>query len=381
MSDSENIYQSLSKLFVGRNEQIYDIEILPSGFGPLLQDGTNIGITKRALAQAFLIARKAFFGSLKDGNAREDSVIVGQTTDSPTNTNIRVASEIILLFDSEHLTVCNWRKRRICALRSSLPASDYARSLKEELSFTATLLRSPLHRHAKSPTLWYHRYWVMTEVLRLDPCQIQSVLLEIPQMQSSVDDVMISEKLLQREFAVGLKAGEQHPMNYYAFSYLRQLLALLSRFRDRGLDLLNSEMTRQKHGDILTTPLNSDIQLHSFQDMASVLLEGMHRWCLDHPPDISGWTFLLYLLEVVDDAPLQTVMVEKTIKYALDVGWEGEALWVFVALAISNFRLDLEAFSRMDHGITRRDNEAGHATQIRRHWADLAAQAKAHFKG
>ncbi|KMU72284.1 hypothetical protein CISG_02934 [Coccidioides immitis RMSCC 3703] len=210
---------------------------------------------------------------------------------------------------------------------------------------------------------------------------IQSVLLEIPQMQSSVDDVMISEKLLQREFAVGLKAGEQHPMNYYAFSYLRQLLALLSRFRDRGLDLLNSEMTRQKHGDILTTPLNSDIQLHSFQDMASVLLEGMHRWCLDHPPDISGWTFLLYLLEVVDDAPLQTVMVEKTIKYALDVGWEGEALWVFVALAISNFRLDLEAFSRMDHGITRRDNEAGHATQIRRHWADLAAQAKAHFKG
>ncbi|KMP08462.1 hypothetical protein CIRG_08142 [Coccidioides immitis RMSCC 2394] len=275
MSDSENIYQSLSKLFVGRNEQIYDIEILPSGFGPLLQDGTNIGITKRALAQAFLIARKAFFGSLKDGNAREDSVI----------------------------------------------------------------------------------------------------------MQSSVDDVMISEKLLQREFAVGLKAGEQHPMNYYAFSYLRQLLALLSRFRDRGLDLLNSEMTRQKHGDILTTPLNSDIQLHSFQDMASVLLEGMHRWCLDHPPDISGWTFLLYLLEVVDDAPLQTVMVEKTIKYALDVGWEGEALWVFVALAISNFRLDLEAFSRMDHGITRRDNEAGHATQIRRHWADLAAQAKAHFKG
>ncbi|EEP80775.1 predicted protein [Uncinocarpus reesii 1704] len=276
----------------------------------------------------------------------------------------RVASEIILLFDSEHLTACNWRKRRLFALKDSWSPDHFAQSLGEEFSFTTTLLRSPLHRHAKSPTLWYHRYWVMTEALRLDTRHMQSVLLAphaTPSEQANMDDLRISEALLQGQLAVGLKAGEQHPMNYYAFNYLREVFALLEcRFKG------DSKM-----------PSRAESSVEGFKALARAQLEGVHRWCLGHPRDISGWTFLVYLLEMMDDALVQTATVEKTVEYALTVGWEEEALWTFVTLSLSRFGIDSETISSADYNITEQGGcRFVQPTKTSSRWANIAAMAK-----
>lgn len=74
------------------------------------------------------------------------------------------------------------------------------------------------------------------------------------------------------ELAVVMKAGERHPRNYYAWQYARQLFFYLC-----------SEHAGQ--GDWCRKVLLRD----------SIGL--MRRWCLMHPRDVSGWAFLVFLLE------------------------------------------------------------------------------------
>ncbi|WEW55545.1 hypothetical protein PRK78_000976 [Emydomyces testavorans] len=380
MAEPDEIYQFLTAVFAGRNDQIYDIEILPPGFGPLLSDGTNIGITKRALVQAFLIARRIFFDSIKNSSLSGCAGNVGELS-RQEDVRLKVASEIMLLFDSEHLTACNWRKRTLHILKDSQLPDRYIRALREEVSFTTILLRSPLHRHAKSPTLWHHRYWVMTEAFRLGPGHVNSIILSSCDAASGpldADDMAISEKLFQHELAVTLRAGEQHHMNYYAFSYLRQFLGILRCFLNGYSFQPNDDLSRLKSDGISNEIADSDITSRLLQPLRKGLLEEIHKWCLSHPRDISGWTFLLHLLELVDDAPVQTAIVEKTVRYAFDVAWEGEALWVFVSLSISKFSIDFDGLFLVDYKEIRHEiNKPAHATHIHRPWTELAARVKA----
>ncbi|KAA8574314.1 hypothetical protein EYC84_005804 [Monilinia fructicola] len=154
---------------------------------------------------------------------------------------IRNSTSIILLTDPEHLTACNARKRLIQQIRaSSKPQLEEA--LRRELYFIDSLLTSHLNRHTKSPTLWSHRKW----------------LLEVRQSMHIPHDVL-------GDFAsIVMVAAERHPRNYYAWTHMRWLVESVSD----GLDA--------------STYLS--------------MIDNVKKWCLRHPGDTSGWSFLLFCL-------------------------------------------------------------------------------------
>ncbi|KAL3491443.1 hypothetical protein BJX62DRAFT_225243 [Aspergillus germanicus] len=293
-------YRDLSRIFGNRNGRVLELEILPSAFGPFLEDGCSIGVTKKYLVQAFVTARTVFFDGLKDsgytGSPSSPDLPGQKTVSDELDKMIAIASEIILLFDCEHLTACNWRKRRLTAL-AGLNQEKFARALDTELSLMTTYLCSPLHRHTKSPTLWQHRRWIQTHLIRLRK----------PDFQAAQD-------LLETELSAALRAGERHPRNYYAFSYMRQIHRVLS---DAG------GAEKQDWGARL----------------GQVIMSSMLDWCLAHPTDISGLMFLLYLLDAVSDAASQIDTIGRVARFALDIGWEGESLWTFVDLAVRRFKV------------------------------------------
>lgn len=74
--------------------------------------------------------------------------------------------------------------------------------------------------------------------------------------------------------------------------------------------------------------------------MADTLLTTMLDWCLAHPRDISGWSFSLYLLDHGYSQQSRVEAIERVLRFALDVGWEGESLWTFVAQTVHQFGLE-----------------------------------------
>lgn len=95
-------------------------------------------------------------------------------------------SKVMLLFDSEHQTAGNTRKRLI---QQNLLSAEH------ELAFLNVIFTSPLPRHTKSPVLWNHRRFLLDRLL--DPPS------------------------LQEEMSIIFKAGERHPKNYHAWNYAR----------------------------------------------------------------------------------------------------------------------------------------------------------------
>ncbi|RHZ73448.1 hypothetical protein CDV55_106656 [Aspergillus turcosus] len=328
MSTTENAYQELAQIFRSRDSRILEIEILPPQVGPLLQDGCSIGITKKYLIQAFVTARCIFFkhmGSMPDLSAPRM-----KCPDAITQDEASIASEIILLFDCEHTTACNWRKRRLGALikgqdlynTDEVGGESLIHALETERSLMTTYQCSPLHRHTKSPTLWQHRLWLLKQIAKL---QRPSPSFRLPQTavkqrqdpgQSMLGPAAKFQEMIQAELDVVLRAGELHPRNYYAFSYMRQLHVALT-------DMLNEIEQRA----------DSSAQL------ALLITEKISDWCLAHPADISGWMFLLYLLESSSHRETLLAIINKAVKFGVHVRWEGESLWTFVHLATTRFDL------------------------------------------
>ncbi|CAI7644112.1 unnamed protein product [Penicillium bialowiezense] len=264
MSNPEHVYQELAQVFALRGNQVLEIEIIPSSLGSFLHDGNALGISKKTLVAAYTVARQLF----------------KQQHDDLSN-----ATEIMLLFDCEHLTACNWRKRRLAAVMETEPESE---ELQAELTLMTSYQCSPLHRHSKSPTLWHHRLWLVRHILRArswTPAELLGVL------STELDAV--------------LRAGELHPRNYYAFSHMRQVSILLAEM------------------DVFWDP---------------PMLDRVVDWCLAHPRDISGWSFAVYVLDS-STQQYQLSALEKVAGFALGVGWEGESLWTFIAQAASQFNL------------------------------------------
>ncbi|KAL1994310.1 hypothetical protein VTN49DRAFT_2979 [Thermomyces lanuginosus] len=290
IEDNEDPYECLAQILLTRNsDEVLEIEVLPPGLGGnLLRDGRAVGISKKALARAFLTARKIYFERY---HCMSDPQLIETIEHDPRDS---VASEVILLFDCEFTTACNWRKRRIRALveRDGLNSGPISALLQREMSLLTTYVCSPLHRHTKSPTLWQHRLWVVKM-----------------QLESAADH----GKMLVDEFNVALRAAELHPSNYYAFSYMRQL-----------------------HAEVVARGCNGNVE--------DVLIQRMLSWCLAHPADVSGWAFLFYLLNQPGGVPAvqrQRVM-DRVIEFAVHVAaWQGESLWTFVDLMLRRFGPDI----------------------------------------
>lgn len=270
MSSPEDAYQQLAQVFASRGNRVLELNIIPSSLGSFLQVDNAIGTSKSFIVAAYTVARQ-LFSRLQDDDLAHPTGI----------------TEIMLMFDCEHLTACNWRKRCLSAIIET--RSPNQELLQTELTLMSSYQCSPLHRHTKSPTLWHHRFWVISHLLRIGTWSPQDLV----SLQSS-------------ELETVLQAGELHPKNYYAFSYMRQLSVLLG-----------------------------DLGWHWTESA----LERLVKWCLAHQRDVSGWSFALYALGL-SNSQLQLQALEKVTRYALHVEWTGESLWTFIARGARQFGLD-----------------------------------------
>ncbi|KAJ5655568.1 hypothetical protein N7507_007518 [Penicillium longicatenatum] len=300
MTTPENAYQEIARVFSSRGNQVLEIEMISSALGtPFLQDGLFIGISKKMLVVAYTVARKLFQRLMsRPGNDFCDY----ETEDSGVSD--RVITEIMLLFDCEHLTACNWRKHRLLAavtqcVKNKDQTASTRRALETELTLLTTYQCSPLHRHTKSPTLWSHRLWVLSQMFQIQPWSSEA-LMELE--RAELDGV--------------LRAAELHPKNYYAFGYMRQLHALLV--------------------DTAEVADRANWSVH----LARPLLDPVLDWCLAHPRDISAWIFGKYLLAFVPEEQIRKDTVARVLCFARDIGWEGESLWTFVDQSIRQFDLE-----------------------------------------
>ncbi|KAB8288855.1 hypothetical protein EYC80_010758 [Monilinia laxa] len=200
---------------------------------------------------------------------------------------IRNSTSIILLTDPEHLTACNARKRLV----QQTPASSKPQLenvLRRELYFIDSLLTSHLNRHTKSPTLWSHRKW----------------LLEVRQSMHIPHDV------LRDLTSIVMVAAERHPRNYYAWSHMRWLVESV----EDGLDT--------------STYL--------------IMIENMKKWCLRHPGDTSGWSFLLFclssdtFLNISNLVAQKSLICEEVLGMAISLRWKEESLWVFLRTLVAS---------------------------------------------
>ena len=186
--------------------------------------------------------------------------------------------------------------------------------MRRELTVLESLVTSPLSKHAKSSTLWAQRLWVVRNFAEAG-------------IGGRAGDETVrmagggrgARGFWEGELVVVMKAGERHPRNYYAWQYARQLLSFVRSGRS-GLG-----ETRNRDRELL-------------RDSVGLV----HRWCLMHPRDISGWAFSVFLLEQLRDAGCDDgdkrkvfkddvgMVASETKEFARKYKWKGESIQWFL---------------------------------------------------
>ncbi|MCJ1246085.1 hypothetical protein MMC30_003289 [Trapelia coarctata] len=322
----ETLYTTLTAFLSTHTSSTLSVEILPSSHSHgILHDGLNLAIPKKALIQCFLIARTTLLSTLSISSHPPNP-----GHNFPDTPSVDLATEIILLYDPEHLSAANWRKRNLTALSiACMPTSSepqpieqedrrarYQRAVEAEQSFLTTLLTSPLPKHPKSPTLWSHRYWLLKSQLSLlSPSPTPSPHNPNPPRTPI-------SAFIRSELTTILSAASRHKSNYHAFHYGRRLLSLLSP---------SSPPTHPS--------LPDPFFILSSAELEDVVQE-VRKWCLAHPRDISGWGFLAWLLrwgvegkEGTGDTHWRDVVyreVKKVEEFVRRVGWKGASVEWFL---------------------------------------------------
>lgn len=212
------------------------------------------------------------------------------------------ASAVILLLSPEHLTAANIRKRYILSLSND--SSALVDALAAELRLLDSFFCSPLPRHTKSPTLWSHRRWLITSFM--------AQLCYRPAADGGSPSVTLSSEL-----EVIQSAAVHHPRNYYAFDYLRKLVANILP----GLDTVVSGQ-EEKRGATRA-------------QLATEALTVMQKFCQAHLSDISAWSALLFLLRTAANVDKSFVALMTIIEMAIKYRWKNESVWVFLRTAIA----------------------------------------------
>ncbi|KAI4114920.1 MAG: hypothetical protein LQ345_004385 [Seirophora villosa] len=292
-----------------------EIEILPSSISTtILHAGNSIGIPKRLLTACFPHARSTFLAHKDDDdddNQQDDDRQEAATTKTPALD----ATLVLQLLNPEHISAANFRKRRLLLWRRNSGREDNddgsALSCTREMVWIESLVTSPLYRHAKSPTLWAHRLWVLKTFLHSSSGSDEG---------NGDGRGGAAAGLLARELGVVMRAGERHAGNYHAWNYAREVLTLVA--------VLGSA------------------EVH---EGLKAVVEKVHGWCLAHPRDISGWSFLAFLLrgQAVDGHVARHVYGE-TEAFAERVRWQGSSVEWFLAseAQIRDSRTSLMAQSR-----------------------------------
>ncbi|KAM3072457.1 hypothetical protein ACMFMG_009258 [Clarireedia jacksonii] len=285
--DSRAVYNEIAEVLCSNNySKLLEIEFL--GKAHILPPGSNILVDMNniGIPKTKLIQAFVVARQIFFKHIKDDS--------SAYYKDIRNSTAVILLTDPEHLTAANARKRLMQKVQKH-NGPEFGEALTKELYFIDSLLTSRLNRHTKSPTLWGHRRW----------------LLELRQSIGLRHDV-------HRDLAsVVMIAAERHPRNYYAWSHMRWLVENV----ENGLDASSNEL----------------------------LIANVMKWCLKHPSDTSGWSFLLFCL--VSFSPLPREMMatqnaktcEQVVAMAVSWRWKGESLWGFLRTLVISGHLSDES--------------------------------------
>ncbi|KAI5457363.1 hypothetical protein BGZ63DRAFT_365318 [Mariannaea sp. PMI_226] len=267
--DHRGVFEDISGVLCRPCDQLYEIEIL--GHGALLDPTLNYAQVGNALAVPKLRLVQAFIF------ARQ--LLLDHIRGGLDDTDkLWRATAVILLMDPEFLTAANIRKR---LLREMIQEKTATQELLRERHFIDSLLTSHLHRHTKSPTLWNHRRWLM------DQFRIHRLGIDVG------DDI-------QNIISI---AGERHPRNYYAWCHARYLV-----------------------NTITFTSQNCEEEL-------STLITMVRKWSFSHHDDISGWQFLLFLLNRQPSEASSSI--RQTIERVEMFKWRNEAIWYFIRYAVA----------------------------------------------
>ncbi|KAI9853239.1 MAG: hypothetical protein M1824_001493 [Vezdaea acicularis] len=325
----KQLYGELSFYLGKERDQVHELDILPSSFiipvgsvSPVLHEGNSIAIRKRDLVKAFSAAREGFFKGL--ASASEEG------HNGSFNYKLLDSTRVILFFDPEHLTAANFRKRHLvshkqlfktkkfenghdtregdylhCGRCGEIALAGKARkwpllahsctlledAVAVELALSESYLTSPLHRHSKSPTLWNHRRWVISE---FGPGLTKKA--DVSFRKGEKERIRL---LCYKELAVVIKAAERHPKNYYAWNYLHLLLSQLKAY-EIDSDLIGGFRLR------------------------------VGEWCQKNPGDTSGWSFMLKLISP------HVSFYQLPLPHERQFQWDHEAFRVFARTLLAS---------------------------------------------
>lgn len=319
IGDHVPVYQCVADVLSTRHADLLDIEVLGPSHALLdesfiLHEGNAVAIPKVNILRAFLPAYKIFKEHIGGQHVAREELLR--------------ATSVILLLDPEHMTAVNARKRHVRRVKEQNTEGLDA-ALGAELYFTDSLLTSRLQRHTKSPTLWGHRQWLLE--LCID-------------RQRPVDSLLAALKKLI------FVSAERHPRNYYAWCHARYLLGLVGG-RSQGQCTADGDEQGQQQQQQQTT------------DDLEKITQTVKKWCFSHPDDISGWSFLMVLVEQQHPqaaAPAHAALVSETLHLAEAFSWRGESVWYFLRNMLQRDLLedgDAKKFERVLRTVHGRVNE------------------------
>ena len=286
--DHQRVFLDISDVLIESSDQLLEIELL--GKSHVLHPNSTVLRDENAVAVPKLRIVQAFIVAQKLHKqflADNDNV---------SRDDILRSTAVMLLMDPEHLTAANTRKRLIM---TKLEDQDVEDILCSEKHLLDSLLTSRLHRHTKSPTLWNHRRWLMEQYRLHD--------IEVPVEDDISNIIMVS--------------GERHPRNYYAWCHARYLTNAF---------ILPSSKA---------------------EEALSRMIGPTQKWCFAHHNDISGWQFLIFLL---DKRPSETSAVfRETLKLACSFKWRNESVWYFLRYVAASGAgtADMEEFENVRRGL------------------------------
>ncbi|KAL8770329.1 MAG: hypothetical protein Q9209_003965 [Squamulea sp. 1 TL-2023] len=299
--------------------QILEIEILPSSHSSsILSAPPSIGIPKRILLACFLHARKIFHTTANESSS-EETRTTGQD-------KIWKATKVLTLWEPNWSSAWAFRRRYLLALPHDdevvAPKKRGEKRIKdaivEELAWVETLVTSPLDgKHAKSSWVWAHRLWIMRSFWRevLEGC--------------GDDEGGDVGELLRTELKIVMVAGERHARNYYAWEYAREAMRMCIRNKRSGRGVVGANIGEK------------GVDMTVWRECTTMV----HRWCLMHPRDISGWTFLAFIMdqrvcfmepsqaEAVTTDDILRGIFEKTRRFVNQFNWKGESIEWFLKSA------------------------------------------------
>ncbi|KAL8694069.1 MAG: hypothetical protein Q9224_003638, partial [Gallowayella concinna] len=279
------------------------------------------------LLSCFLIARKIFLSHTLNQPHENGGGKISEREDAWK------ATKVLTLWEPNWYTAWAFRRRWLLSLRigdgvvegrEMIGEERLQEAVRREMEWVETLVTSPLDgKHAKSSWVWAHRMWVV----RTFPGKVM--------MQGQNGENVVERGgmggFVKKELEIVMGAGERHARDYHAWEYGRQVIRMTSVKGRKGEDIA-SEGSREM---VVGAGLD--------ENMWEKCTRMTHHWCLMHPRDISGWAFLIYMLDQmsqfrsleqkerkVDTGEVVRNLFHKTQAFVTKYDWKGESIECFL---------------------------------------------------